>query len=760
MRHCEFCTAALPDHTPFCGYCGRAPRHSTEAPIGVGQRPAANLEVWDEKAFTQNIPSTNAGANEEEEKRRRAAAVSLLLSLLGDSTVPGGNVPMVQGTPQIGGVPFVQGTPQTQPAPPGWHPPMQAPLQTNLPPAPVQSLSSPAATSGLPHSAPASGLLQVTHTAGLPPAPAQPISSPALTSGLLQFIHKAGLPPTPAQPISSPALTSGLLQVTHTAELPPAPAPAADLLPSAPPSVPSQQPAPLLQPPQKPQLSARGCLRVALVVFVACALIAVGFIGAGLTIFSPGLSLSGSTHVTWGQSILVHGNNFIPGSNVVFTLDSTVSLDYASTSAGVATSVQPNNQIMTSNNSITVSRNGTFNVTFNVSPNWHAGDHTIRATEQISRRSAVLNFTIESSAEPAAATPTLAPTDTPVPTVTPSTTTTPSTATTPSTTVTPSPTSTVLGLSCVTPSSITLAANPNSNQASSKTITLCTGGSGLLNWTASWNQKQAPWLRLDHSSGQIQAPAQGQVTVSAQASGLKSGNYTTTVTFSSQPGNATISLNVTFTVHSWCVSVTSGTLSFTGVVDNNNPSEQTVTVKNCSDAAGNWSASSNANWLTFDPTDDTLSGGGDREDVTISVSLTGLKLGTYNGSVTFKIGSSHATLHVTLTLKAPSLSVTPTSLSPGTSNCKSTQGHWVCQVTVRNNGDVQGNLNWSATSSGRLPGITFTPSSGTLGPGSTTPVEVDIPSSPCPSSAILTFTGPLKNANVTWSNSVCSTPGT
>ena len=725
MRHCEFCTAALPDHAPFCGYCGLAPTHSTEAPTGVSQRPAANLEVWDEKAFTQSIPSTNAGANEEEEKRRRAAAVSLILSLLGDSTVPGGNAPMVQGTPQIGDVPFVQGTPQTQPTSLAWH----SPMQTNLPPAPVQSFSSPAATSGLPHSAPASGLLQVTHTAGLPPAPAQPISSPA----------------------------SGLLQIIHTAELPPAPAPAADLLPSAPPSVPSQQPAPLLQPPQKPKLSARGCLRVALVVFVACALIAVGFIGAGLTIFSPGLSLSGSTHVTWGQPLLLHGSNFIPGSNVVFTLDSIVPLYYASTSAGVATNAQPNNQATTSNNSVTVSGNGTFNVTFNVSPSWHAGDHTIRATEQISRRSAVLNFTIESSAEPAAATPTLAPTDTPVPTVTPSTTTTPSTATTPSTTVTPSPTSTVLGLSCVTPSSITLAANPNSNQASSKTITLCTGGSGLLNWTASWNQNQAPWLRLDHSSGQIQAPAQGQVTVSAQANGLKSGNYTTTVTFSSQPGNATISLNVTFTVHSWCVSVTSGTLSFTGVVDNNNPSDQTVTVKNCSDAAGNWSASSDANWLTFDPTDDKLSGGGDREDVTISVSLTGLKLGTYNGSVTFKIGSSHATVHVTLTLKAPSLSVTPTSLNPGA--CSSAQGHWACQVTVRNNGDVQGNLNWSATSSGRLPGITFKPSSGTLGPGSTTPVEVDIPSTPCPSSAILTFVGPLKNAIVTWSNAVCSTPG-
>ncbi len=253
--------------------------------------------------------------------------------------------------------------------------------------------------------------------------------------------------------------------------------------------------------------------------------------------------------------------------------------------------------------------------------------------------SAVWNFTIEPLAT---ATPTLAPTDTPTPTVMPSPTATP--------TAIPSTTATLSELSCVMPSSITLAANPSSNQASSKTISLCTSGSGLLNWTAKWDQKQAPWLRLDHSSGQIQAPAQGQVTVSAQANGLKSGNYTATVTFSSQSGNATVSLNVTFTVHSWCVSIAPQMLSFTGVVDNNNPAGQTVTVKNCSDLVGDWSASSDAYWLTFDPADDTLSAG-NTEQVTINASQTGLTTGTYNGSVTFQIGSSHATVQVTLTVK-------------------------------------------------------------------------------------------------------------
>ena len=417
--------------------------------------------------------------------------------------------------------------------------------------------------------------------------------------------------PAPAQPMSYPAYTSGI----------------------------SQPPPHLLQNTPKRRRSAKGCLRVALVVFATCILVVAGFISAGLVIFSPALSSSGGMHVTWGQSLLLHGSNFIPESNVDFTLDGTVPLYYASTSAGVATNAQPNNQVPASNNTITVSEDGTLDVTFNISPNWLGGQHMIRATEQISQRSAVWNFTIEPLAT---ATPTLAPTDTPTPTVMPSPTATP--------TAIPSTTATLSELSCVMPSSITLAANPSSNQASSKTISLCTSGSGLLNWTAKWDQKQAPWLRLDHSSGQIQAPAQGQVTVSAQANGLKSGNYTATVTFSSQSGNATVSLNVTFTVHSWCVSIAPQMLSFTGVVDNNNPAGQTVTVKNCSDLVGDWSASSDAYWLTFDPADDTLSAG-NTEQVTINASQTGLTTGTYNGSVTFQIGSSHATVQVTLTVK-------------------------------------------------------------------------------------------------------------
>ena len=329
-------------------------------------------------------------------------------------------------------------------------------------------------------------------------------------------------------------------------------------------------------------------------VFSAAVLIVGGSIGIGLAAFRPALSLSGSTNVAWGQSISLYGSHFIPGSIVVLTLDGTQPLYYAdrepaiqvssntntNAAAGLAMLVPQISQIDVSKDTLVVSANGTFNVTIDVSSNWPVGHHTIRATEKLSQRSAVLNFSVQQSGQAPTSTPTLSPTDTPTlsptdppslthtptpvgtssptaipsPTDPPSLTHTPTPVRTPSPTAIPSPTdppsptASVAGLSCVTPTTITLTADQGSNQSSSEKVTLCASGSGLLNWTASWDRNQTPWLQLDPSSGQIQAPGQGQVNISAKANGLKPGKYTATVTFSSQPVTSIVSLAATFTV--------------------------------------------------------------------------------------------------------------------------------------------------------------------------------------------------------------------
>ena len=61
-------------------------------------------------------------------------------------------------------------------------------------------------------------------------------------------------------------------------------------------------------------------------------LIILSFLSLGLTVFAPGLSLSGSTNVVQGGTFTLHGNHFIPGSSVTLTLDDTIPLYFSSRS--------------------------------------------------------------------------------------------------------------------------------------------------------------------------------------------------------------------------------------------------------------------------------------------------------------------------------------------------------------------------------------------------------------------------------------------
>jgi hypothetical protein len=283
---------------------------------------------------------------------------------------------------------------------------------------------------------------------------------------------------------------------------------------------------------------------------------------------------------------------------------------------------------------------------------------------------------------------------------------------------------------------------------------LCTTGTGTVNWTATWDQNTAPWIQLDHTSGQISAPGQAQVNVSALASNLKPGNYSVTLTFTSQPDNTTKSLPVSFTVQVGCVTGNPNKLSYSGVARVSDPAPQSVTITNCGPPS-TWSASTQtndgANWLVVSPTSNTLNAGASN-NVTITASnlMTQLAAGTYTGSVTFKIGSGTFTVNVTLTvMPAPILSGTPT-LIVANRQCKldQTGSLWVCSVLLTNHSNTV-SLNWSAASG--LHGVNFNPSSGTLPHGKSISVKITVPISDCPTKGILTFTGPANTVTVNWS---------
>src|SRR5581483_6046451 len=172
MKQCEFCGATLPAEASFCGRCGHAPSQIAQQGTQVGDLPTRHLESTDESNSTILTPSGKlafSGAStgplrpltlvpfeeekeeDEEERRRRAAMIGLALPLVGSlaDQHPIGQVPGIQGTPQMAHIPGISGTPAMQggmPFSPGTPAVQSGPPAIQLPGSPPPSPSPP-----LPH---------------------------------------------------------------------------------------------------------------------------------------------------------------------------------------------------------------------------------------------------------------------------------------------------------------------------------------------------------------------------------------------------------------------------------------------------------------------------------------------------------------------------------------------------------------------------------------------------------------------------------
>ena len=669
MRRCEFCATELPDETTFCWHCGRAPTSSTEALMGISSSPAGNPPV-EEVTTGPNLPISSLPAR-----------TDLAEEIQEQHAQP---VPENQANTSAG----IDEEEKRRVAIPGLGLSLPGMAVTQAPGADIAVAQGTPQFKGVPSVQGAPKIAQAPH---MPPVPKWQISRlPTYPS--IPAVHHAA----PAQPAAQHGTLSSPAQPAHP-----------------------------LPGPHGPGARQSGCVPALVVAGVTCLLIVAGIIGAGFTILSPSLSLSGSTDVAWGESIHLHGSNFIPGSSVVLTLDGTTPLYFTSrnpaiqvsystiTTAGLETIEDQFAQVSSAKNNLVVSGNGTFNVSVSVNPNWRAGRHFIRASEEISPRRAELTFTIQQ----------------------------PGTSSTTSPSPTETPTLPTLELSCVKPASIALTASIGYTQPVSQKVTLCTTGSGTIDWTASWDHNAASWLQLDRTSGKINAPGQEQVTVSTLAANLRPGKYTTAITFSNQASSSQVSLTVSFTIHAGCVNVTPETFNVSSAISATQT--QTATVINCGNAVGSWVASTSANWLKVIPTSGTLRAGA-AQKVTITMSQG--KVGAYTEQSTFTLGWSQFVMHVTLKVQAPTLSVKPDKLN-AYQNCHQGQMGWVCNMTVTTNGDVAANLNWSASNSGSTH-IIFIPASGTLAAGKSVPIVVDIPYSDC--NDILTFTGPANSVSIIW----------
>lgn len=540
----------------------------------------------------------------------------------------------------------------------------------------------------------------------------------------------------------------------------------------------SQPPRPLFHPPQyRPPIrrpggstggstnnpaSNPGCLALSAIFVAALLIILATFIGLGLTLWAPNLTLNGNTHVAPGGTLLLHGSNFLPNSSVTLTLDGGVPLFFSQYSAPRQLANEHTQYaasaeyalhpllVPAAKNVISVHGDGTFNATVVVNPTWAPGQHTIHAAESVSHRSASLPFTIMQAGSTATPAPTA--TATVEPTATATATSRP-TATPTAAPVLPST------LTCATPGNLKLGpVSEFSSQTDSERVTLCTAGSGVLTWKANWDKNKAPWLQMSQSSGTIQAPGQTQVTIGASALHLAAGTYTVPVIFTGLESNTSQTVNVSFGVSAGCVSSTPRSLSFTGVEGISDPaSAQTFSITNCG-MTSDWSAKidNGSSWLSINPGKGTLKGNATSTiTVTASNLNAGLKAGNYQDTITVRIGSDTTQVVVSLIVQAaPTISASPTSVDAASTQCTNdNNGNSVCAITLANNSS-SAPLTWSSASS--VGGVTVQANSTTISAGGSEQVTIIVPGNDCGTQVTVTFTGPSNSASVTWN---CRVPG-
>ncbi len=356
------------------------------------------------------------------------------------------------------------------------------------------------------------------------------------------------------------------------------------------------------------------CGVMVLILAVIC-LIIVGTIGGLFFGLPPAISISGSTDVTSGGVLHLHGDNFVPGSSVTLTLDNTIPL-FAS--SGAATTVAAHNGPLTSsdlsmslaaqfasaNSHITAGGNGTFDVTIPVSTKWSLGQHIIRAREDISSRSAAIAFRVDAPAAKLIA----------------------------------------------KPSDIDFG---KIEQGSKPVMSVVVSNSGghVLSWQA--NSGNAAWAMLQPATGSIQPSSSPQfIYVTADTTQLKVGMYTATLHITSNGGDSLVHVKLEVVPPSpkpvAKIKITPNSLDF-GTLDSGTQLTRTVTVSNAGTLALTWKANTaNANWVTLDTTSQTIQSGARPDTVSVTVDTTNLTAGPQ--SAILKITSNGGNVQVTITV--------------------------------------------------------------------------------------------------------------
>ena len=373
------------------------------------------------------------------------------------------------------------------------------------------------------------------------------------------------------------------------------------------------------------------CGVIALILAVICMIIG-GTIGGLFFGLPPTISISGSADVTSGGVLHLHGNNFVPGSSVTLTLDNTFPLFAAAGTAPAitfpaASSALPMSlvgQFTPATTHLTAAGNGTFDATIPVSTDWRLGQHTIRAREDISSRSAVISFRVDAPAAKL----------------------------------------------IVKPSDINFGKIEQGSKPVMSVVVSNSGGT-LLSWQV--NSGDAEWARLQPASGNIQPSASPQfIYVTADTSQLKVGVYTATLHITSNSGNSLVNVKLEVVPPSpkpvAKINVTPNSLDF-GTLDTGTQLSRTVTVSNFGTLALKWKAdTANANWIALDTKSQTIQPGARPNTIKVTVDTTNLTPGPQSAVLNITSNGGNVQVTIKVVVNTPQTTQPCTLLAPSISS--------------------------------------------------------------------------------------------
>jgi hypothetical protein len=255
-------------------------------------------------------------------------------------------------------------------------------------------------------------------------------------------------------------------------------------------------------------------------------------------------------------------------------------------------------------------------------------------------------------------------------------------------------------------------------------VTVAVGAVGR-SWTAS---SSAAWLKLGATSG----TGNGSIAVSYDATGLTQGDYTATLSVTSND-NQSVVLPVALTVLPPGLVLGSNSVTFNAINGAAIPS-QIVSLDTDNKITANWSAASNAAWLGVSPT-----AGATPATTVLSVDPTvgTLASGTHNAIITITPqGLTTRTLPVTLNLSKATLAASATAITLGGTYGRDFSSGQDLKLSLNT-----GTISWPWQLGGMPAWATVNTTGGTLNAAGTT-----LTFKPKPANAAVGVTSTLLNA--------------